>query len=256
MRPFLTSLLLFLVSLVFGQTNDLWEKHVFPSSNGTTLPYRLMRPVDMKPETTYPLVIFLHGAGERGTDNEKQLVHVARAFADSAIRADYPAFVLFPQVAPDKWWSNGEYNRESGTVTINRYVAGDHLVALMQLKDSLLEALPVDGGRVYIGGLSLGGFGTWDALARWSDQFAAAFPICGAGDPNMAMYMAGVPLWVFHGSADAVVPPMTSRKMVEALREMGSPVIYTEFPGVNHNSWDPAFENRLLFDWLFAQRRW
>ncbi len=236
----------------FAQTLKKWKAERYVAANGTELPYRLLSPPDLQEGVGYPLVIFLHGAGERGHDNELQLKHVAEKF--EAIQADYPSFVLFPQVAEEQWWSSGEYRR--GDVSVNmEYQVSDFLAATMTVTDILLDELPVDPHRVYIGGLSMGGFGTWDAIARWPEKFAAAFPICGAGDPSRASQMLDLPVWVLHGADDNVVPTEASRVMVEALREAGGQVIYTEFPGVGHNSWDPAFASRLLMDWLFTQQR-
>lgn len=245
----------FLLSgVVQAQTQNLWESHEYESYNETILPYRLLPPPVIEEGQTYPLVIFLHGAGERGANNKDQLKHVSKSFEEKRIRAAYPAFVLFPQLRKRNTWSNGVYTSELATVSLENQ-AGNYLSAVMDVIDQLEEDHPIDPERIYIGGLSMGGFGTWDALSRWPWRFAAAFPICGAGDPSTVDRFAHIPIWVFHGEDDAVVPVEASRLMVDHLRNAGSKVIYTEFPKVNHNSWDPAFETRHLLDWLFAQER-
>lgn len=259
MKYFILPLLFFCAATTFAQTDELWEKHQFTSYNGTVLPYRMLPPIDLDENVLeegdgYSLVIFLHGSGERGDDNQKQLVHVAKAFEDEAVRKDYPAFVIFPQMAANNTWSNGEYNRETHTIDLENQ-SGNHLAAVMDVIDMMLEKYSVDPDRVYIGGLSMGGFGTWDALSRWPDRFAAAFPVCGAGDPSTVSSMLNVPIWVLHGGADNVVAPECSRIMVAALKEAGASVIYSEFEGVGHNSWDPAFDTRHVIDWIFAQER-
>lgn len=260
MKPNLTLFAPFclLVILPFAaahaQTEALWSRHHFPTTEGNVLPYRMLLPMDMEEGDTYPLVVFLHGAGERGDDNVRQLAHIARHFEDSAIRVDHRAYVIFPQVPQDQWWSGGKWDRESVSLALH-HQTGEYLAAVMHLVDSLQTYDPIDPNRIYLGGLSMGGFGTWDALARWPERFAAAFPICGAGDPTRATLMKDVPIWVFHGDADPVVPVACSRVMVEALREAGAQVIYTEFDGVGHDSWSPAFETRHLIDWIFAQSK-
>jgi predicted peptidase len=108
---------------------------------------------------------------------------------------------------------------------------------------------------VYVMGLSMGGFGTWDLVTRYPKRFAAAVPICGGGDPGRVESLGDLPLWVFHGADDEVVAPIYSRRMVEAIRAAGGDPRYTEYPGVGHNSWDPAFAEPELFPWLFAQRQ-
>ncbi|MCA8998348.1 MAG: prolyl oligopeptidase family serine peptidase, partial [Planctomycetaceae bacterium] len=129
------------------------------------------------------------------------------------------------------------------------------LALVMALVDHFQIAQPIDPDRIYVVGLSMGGFGTWDLLQRQSEKYAAAVPICGGGDPTYAKKIGTVPIWAFHGDQDTVVKPHRSREMVQALRELGNPVIHTEYPGIGHNSWTPTAENRLVWDWLFAQRR-
>jgi len=206
MKYLLSFFLIVLFFSSFAQTDELWETHELTSYNGTVLPYRMLPPIDMEEGDTYSLVIFLHGSGERGNDNQKQLVHVAKAFEDEAVRNGYPAFVIFPQMAANNTWSNGDYNRETHTINLENQ-AGNHLAAVMDVIDMMLEKYPIDPDRVYIGGLSMGGFGTWDALSRWPDRFAAAFPVCGAGDPTTVSRMTHIPIWVLKGGGDKVVAP-------------------------------------------------
>ncbi len=128
------------------------------------------------------------------------------------------------------------------------------MAATMEALAALCEEFPIDEQRVYITGLSMGGYGTWDALARYPGKFAAAIPICGGGDPAQAEHMLGTPIWVFHGDEDNAVPVRRSREMVAVLRELGDSPIYTEYEGVGHNSWSETYANRVVWDWLFSQR--
>jgi predicted peptidase len=129
------------------------------------------------------------------------------------------------------------------------------LDAVVQLTAALQEEFPIDNKRIYGVGLSMGGFGTWNILKREPDLLAAAAPICGGGDKANVDAFKSTPLWVFHGGADPVVKPQLSRDMVDAIRAAGGSVIYTEYEGVGHDSWTETFNNRLLWDWMFAQRR-
>lgn len=217
------------------------------------LPYRLMRPESLAPGERYPLVLFLHGAGERGEDNLKQLKYLPAWLAEPERRAEFPCFVLAPQCPTRGWW-----------VTPRRFLRPDQeandvpaeLIAVEGLLDEVLAREAIDPDRVYLTGLSMGGFGSWELAARRPEQFAALVPICGGGPEKQAARLVRLPIWAWHGGADAVVPPDRSRRMVEAVTAAGGQVRYTELDGVGHDSWTPAYtgpENVLT--WLFAQRR-
>jgi predicted peptidase len=125
----------------------------------------------------------------------------------------------------------------------------------LELIEALCEELPIDRGRIYITGLSVGGYGVWDALSRWPELFAAGVPVCGGGDEALAERIAKVPVWAFHGARDGVVKPARSRNMIEALKQAGASPKYTEYADVGHNSWVRAYRDPELFRWLFAQKR-
>jgi predicted peptidase len=257
-KIFFLSLAAFAFSTVYAQNKNVYEKKVFVRGSDT-LPYRILYPLDYKPKKKYPVVLFLHGGGERGNDNELQLAHGWKLFADSLNRKKYPAFVIFPQCPLNTSWAN---------VTVNRSVQPYELEFLSdqpmtktlslvsQLMDSLLESGTVNKKKVYVGGLSLGGMGTFDLLWRKPGFFAAAFPICGGGDTTKAIvYGKNFPAWVFHGTADPVVDVRNSRKMVAALQKAGAKVKYSEYPEVKHDSWTNAFAEPELLQWLFKQHR-
>ncbi|MCX7800473.1 MAG: alpha/beta fold hydrolase [Fimbriimonadales bacterium] len=223
-----------------------FEHRAFTAHNGVVLPFRLVRPATGTRNA--PLVVFLHGMGERGSDNEAQLFH-GRAFFLRL--AEKGATVVVPQCPGDGWWANLQW--KGGPKIGSRPSPSG--AAVLQMLTILIRELGSDRDRVVLGGLSMGGFGTFDLVARRPGLFAAAFPICGGGDPATAPRMKGVSFWVFHGAKDPVVPVVASRVMVDALRNAGAEVRYTEYPEAQHDSWTPAFAEPELADWILSQRR-
>ncbi|BBO36567.1 hypothetical protein PLANPX_6179 [Lacipirellula parvula] len=232
---------------------DLFEALEFKGADGEVLKYRLLKPIDFdaKAKEKYPLVLFLHGAGERGDDNERQLIWGGKELGDETLRRRYPAFVLVPQCPNDAVWAQIRWNGDEAKPD---KMSGP-LGLSLELIESLKKEYPIDENRLYAVGLSMGGFGTWDLLERKPGYLAAAVPICGGGDPKNVGAYKSTPIWVFHGDADDVIKPELSREMIAALKAAGGTPIYTEYPGVGHNSWSPTFENRGTWDWLFAQRK-
>jgi predicted peptidase len=257
-------ILLFLVAILTTfhlkcQDFGLYEKQLF--INGTdTLRCRILTPLNFTSGKKYPLVVFLHGASERGSDNEKQLIWGGKLFLDSANRVKFPAIVVFPQCPSDSTWSNltrGNVTDSLGGFTFNAdRPIRKPMELVLNFIDTLVKNGNVEKERIYIGGLSLGGFGTFEILWRRPDLFAAAFPICGGGMPGQVkLYTEKLPIWVFHGDKDPVVPVSNSRIMVNALNQHKARVKYTEYPGVGHDSWNNAFAEPELLPWLFAQKR-
>lgn len=228
------------------------EKHTYKSSDDRTLPYRLLKPTKIENDTRYPLVVFLHGAGERGTENEKQLVHGVPEFASEKRREQYPCFLIAPQCPEGARWVEVDWGADAHKQPEQ---PSEPMRLTLELIDRLCKELPIDTGRVYITGLSMGGFGAWDAVSRRPDFFAGAVVVCGGGDESRAAKIARVPVWVFHGARDTAVKPSRSRNMVEAIKKAGGEPKYTEYPDVGHASWGPAYRDDEMFKWLFAQRR-
>jgi predicted peptidase len=229
-------------------------------SNGKdTLNYRMLYPSDYDVNQKYPVILVLHGSGERGNDNNAQLMHGGKLFLDSALRVKYPAFVVFPQCPADDFWANlqkepGKEDSLGGFEYVSNNPVKKSLGLVSMLMDSLAQTPQVNTKKMYVGGLSMGGMGTFEILWRKPKFFAAAFPICGGGDPaKVNVYAKNYPIWVFHGSADKVVLPSNSRIMVNALKKAGAKVKYTEYTEVQHNSWDNAFAEKDLLKWLFMQ---
>lgn len=260
MNPYLRVLLLgaavsLIVNLKTARGEDVtsaYEAHVFKTEDGGSLPYRLLAPMEVKPDEKYPLLLFLHGAGERGNDNKAQLLHVAGELAEPQLRQRYPAFVVVPQCPAEQKWVDINWSDDSHTMPKDPSAPMNLVIGLL---DTLQGSLPVDKSRIYVVGLSMGGYGTWDLLQRMPERFAAGIPICGGGDPAYSAEVAKVPVWAFHGDRDTAVKPRRSREMVAAIRQAGGNPIYTEYPGVAHNSWTMTAQNRLVWDWLFAQRK-
>ena len=241
----------------FAQDLSVYEKHFF-ISNGDTLPYRLLLPENYDATKKYPLVFFLHGAGERGNDNEKQLVHGGKLFLRDDVRKDYPAIVVFPQCAQNSFWSNVAFGAGDGKRKFDFLVDGEPTksMALAQgLLNELLRSYPVKKKQVYTGGLSMGGMGAFELVRRNPTLFAAAIPVCGGANPATAEQLKKTSWWIFHGAKDDVVPPVLSKQMYEALLNVKANVKFTLYPEANHNSWDAAFAEKELLPWLFSQRR-
>jgi predicted peptidase len=224
---------------------------------GGKLLYRFFTPkgYDASDAKKYPLILFLHGAGERGVDNAAQLKW-GGSYLAGKLQAASPCFAIAPQCPPGKQWVNTPWAKgsyKSDTVAIS-----DELTMAIEAVESAMKEFKIDADRVYVMGLSMGGFGTWDAIIRRPDLFAAAVPICGGGDPSAAEKIKHIAIWTFHGGADTTVPTLATQEMVAALKKAGDAephLKYTEFPGVGHGSWTPAWETKGLWEWLVEQKR-
>ncbi len=179
---------------------------------------------------TYPLILFLHGSGERGLDLEEVRKHGPHKYL---LAHDNPFIIIEPQCDPGQWW---------------------HSCAVNDLLDEVCAKYRVDRERIYLTGLSMGGFGTWATVGEAPARFAAAVPICGRGDPREAARMKDLPIWVFHGAKDPTVPVKNSIDMVEALSAIGGRVKLTIYPEAQHDSWTEAYNSPELYQWLLRQR--
>jgi predicted peptidase len=234
------------------QWQKLYEAKTYKDAAGNALPYRLLTPEKIEPGKTYPLVLFLHGAGERGDDNAAQLMHGAGEFAKSANRQTYPCFVVAPQCPAKKGWVEVDWGRSAHTM---KEKPSEPLRLALELVDKLAAELPVDKGRIYVTGLSMGGYGTWEAAARRPDFFAAALPICGGGDLAQAAKLKNLPLWAFHGDKDPGVPVGRTTAMIEAIRKAGGAPKMTIYSGVGHDCWTRTYADPAVLAWLFEQKK-
>lgn len=256
MKKLILLLSVLLFSLEFVAAQDEYERSVFVSSSGDSLNYRLLEPEVMQAGEKYPLVLFLHGAGERGNDNEKQLTHGGQMFLNPVNREKYPAFVLFPQCPESGYWA---YENRPQSFIPTQMPVGKEMPSVFQAVKELLDmylANPqVDKSRVYIMGLSMGAMGTYDMVSRFPDIFAAAFLSVEQLIRRVLSAARNVAFRIFHGDADDVVPVAGSRQAYKALKAAGASVEYIEFPGCNHGSWNPAFNYPDFMKWLFTQKK-
>lgn len=242
-----------------GAGMDLYLKKEYKYAEDKILPYRILYPEGYDKSKKYPLILLLHGGGERGNDNEKQLVHGARLFLNKNMRMKYPAIVVAPQCPADKYWATSSIDRTTTPFKIEFDYTKEpnwNLIAANELVKKLAVEESVDASRIYITGLSMGGMGTFESVFRYPGLYAAALPICGGGD--LKIYDGRVtttPFWIFHGDADAVVNVELSRSMYTKLKSLKSNVKYTEFPNINHNSWEYAFADPEFLNWMMKQKK-
>ena len=233
-----------------------YETHI---SKSDTLKYRMLLPKNFDESKQYPLVLFLHGAGERGDDNKSQLVHGSKIFLDETARDSFPAIVIFPQCPKNDYWSKLEADRSTKPITFKyKYdeLPTPAMASVMDLMEQMNTKPFVKTNQIYVMGLSMGGMGTYEIIYRKPEMFAAAVPICGGGDPkSVTEYAKTIPLWVFHGAKDDVVNPNLSVKMVSAILDAGGFPKFTLYDFANHNSWNSAFAEPELLTWLFSKSK-
>jgi predicted peptidase len=243
------SKILFLMAfLLVGQLSSAqdspeFERHQFQTT-GDALSYRLLRPKELVEGQTYPLVVFLHGSGERGNDNTINLKYITPLFLTDSNRINFPCYVLVPQCPANEEWTAPDWYQKPG----------EPISTVVALIDSLSSLNTIDKTRIYLTGLSMGGYGTWYLITQYPDKFAAAVPICGGGDWHQAEAIKHVPIWAFHGAKDDVVPRDQSRRMIEALKNTGGEPKYTEYKKTGHDSWTKAYQEPNLLPWMFRQR--
>ena len=254
MKKVLLIFVMLTVALVMASAQSSYERKMYVSSDGTELSYRLLRPMKTLKQKKYPLVIFMHGSGERGSDNEKQLLHGGGMFLNPSNQEKYPAYVIFPQCPETSFWAYSHIPSAFDALNKEEKMPAP-FNAVKEMIDTYLTYPDVDKSRVYIVGLSMGGMATYDLVDRFPEIFAAAVPICGAVNPERLEDIQGVSFRIFHGDADPVVPVECSRKAYAALRRAGVEVEYIEFPGCGHVSWNPAFCLPDFMEWLFSQKK-
>ena len=233
--------------------NSFFKRENYKDASGNILPYQLMEPGKVRKEGEFPLVIFLHGSGERGSDNASQMKNGVHAFVEKEMREKHPCYLLVPQCPPEQRWGGSSRDANLRFDENNPTKEGRMLIELIE--KTLKNHPDIDPNRVYITGLSMGGFGTFDALMRRPDLFAAGMPLCGGGDPKYADRIKNIPLWVFHGRLDEAVYPRFSWEMVDALKQAGGKVKYTEYTTFGHNIWDVTYYNPAVLEWLFSQKK-
>ena len=212
-----------------------------------SVPWRLFVPPEASAENPLPIVFMLHGAGRRGNDNVGPM-DLAYSFWSEEAQKKNPCFVLAPQCRKGSMWAtlNNKHTNQKVAAEPTPELAG----AFAAL-DLVLKTYPIDKKRIYLTGQSMGGFGTWEALYRKPDLWAAAIPICGGGDPSQVEVFKHIPIWAWHGANDSAVPVQNTRELIEALKKAGANPKYDE-PKVGHGSWAPAYKTPELYEWLFS----
>jgi len=221
-----------------------FEARTFVNSEGDSLLFRLMKPLDFDSTRQYPLIVCLHGSSAVGNDNVKQVAATlpAQLLSEPKNRKKYPAFLFVPQCPRGFGWGG-----------LPEHASVDSLV--FEAIASIEREFPIDAKRRYISGYSMGGYGTWHFICARPEMFAAAVPICGGGDPTLADKIIDVPVWAFHGAKDMNAPVSDSRNMIEAMKRAGGNPRYTVFPDAAHNIWEEVYETRELLEWMFEQER-
>jgi predicted peptidase len=216
-----------------GQSEQMFQKEI---TKTVSLKYLLYLPKGYggKKDQKWPLMLFLHGAGERGDDTNLVKKHGPPKLIDQG--KEFPFIIVSPQCPLNSWWP-------------------EQVDALTALLDEVQAKYAVDPDRVYLTGLSMGGFGSWTLATRYPKRFAAVAPICGGGDRYLASRLRDVPVWAFHGGKDPVVPVQASKDMVEALKKAGGDVQLTIYPEAQHDSWTETYNNPKLYEWFLSHRR-
>ncbi len=252
MKRIIFSLISLIVAYSASAGSNGFEKRIFVYE-GDTLQYNVLFPENYDKSRTYPLVLFLHGAGERGNDNQKQLTHGASLFLNSENLKDYPSIVIFPQCPEAEYWV--KFNKVKFDFGKKPEISKP-LFLVKKLMDGFKKTEAVDKKKIYVLGLSMGGMATFDLICRYPKYFAAAIPICGGVNTSRLKAVRKMPIRIFHGGADTVVSCEFSRNAFIELKAEGSQrVEYVEFPGVGHDSWTNAFNYPDFMSWLYYQTR-
>ena len=228
---------LLLVTSMASAAETGFVKKTFTNEDGTTSPYVVYVPANFDASKPTPVILFLHGSGET-KGGSKQPVEVGIGPAIRKREKSFPFLVVIPQSEKRTWQAS----------------SADAKRALAML-DATIKEYNGDPKRVYLTGLSMGGYGTWSLAAAHPERWAAIAPVCGAGDAKTASTLKAIPCWAFHGDADKAVNVKGSRTMIEAIKQAGGSPKYTEYPGVGHNSWDKAYGTDELYTWLLEQKK-
>ena len=216
--------------LIGIQSNQMLEKEI---TKTIRLQYLLFLPADYENKSEkWPMILFLHGAGERGDNLSQVKVHGPPKLINNG--ENFPFIIVSPQCPEDKWWDTDVLN---------------------ELLKDVMKSYRVDKNRIYLTGLSMGGYGTWDMAQKYPSRFAAIAPICGSGNPELVERIKHLPIWVFHGAKDKVVPVKKSQDMVDALKKVGGNVKFAIYPEAGHDSWTETYSNPALYDWFLKHNR-
>ena len=250
MKKILFSILFVSQTIVLCQE---FSKELFVSDKDS-LPYRLLLPKNFDNDKKYPLIIFLHGAGERGNDNELQLVHGKDLFINMNKNNTFPSIVVFPQCSKNSYWANVSRINNSFSF-LGDPIENKSLKLVEGMINKLQSNFKINSNQIYVGGLSMGGMGTFELVYRNPDMFAAAFAICGGANPKIGEKISKTNWRIYHGDKDFVVPVKLSIDMYNSIKSFNKNVYLKIYPNVNHNSWDNVFREPDLFKWLFSNSK-
>ena len=250
MKKLLFSLLFVSQTIVLSQE---FSKELFISDKDS-LPYRLLLPKNFDNAKKYPLIVFLHGAGERGNDNELQLVHGKDLFINMNKNNTFPSIVVFPQCSKNSYWANVSRINNSFSF-LDDPTENTSLKLVEGMIYELQRNFKINSNQIYVGGLSMGGMGTFELVYRNPDMFAAAFAICGGANPKIGEKISKTNWRIYHGDKDFVVPVKLSIDMYNSIKSFNKNVYLKIYPNVNHNSWDNVFREPDLFKWLFSNSK-
>ena len=250
MKKLLFSLLFVSQTIVLCQE---FSKELFISDKDS-LPYRLLLPKNFDNAKKYPLIVFLHGAGERGNDNELQLVHGKDLFINMNKNNTFPSIVVFPQCSKNSYWANVSRINNSFSF-LDDPTENTSLKLVEGMINELQSDFKINSNQIYVGGLSMGGMGTFELVYRNPDMFAAAFAICGGANPKIGEKISKTNWRIYHGDKDFVVPVKLSIDMYNSIKSFNKNVYLKIYPNVNHNSWDNVFREPDLFKWLFSNSK-
>ncbi|MGL4781548.1 MAG: prolyl oligopeptidase family serine peptidase [Bacteroidales bacterium] len=246
-RRFLVICLVLLLSGGLITAKKRFEKKDYVDVSGKSWPYCVLYPENYEQNAAYPLIIFLHGSGERGEDNQKQLTNGAEVFLDSSFRKDHPCIVVFPQCPSDQYWVNVDrinWMFDNGKADLTTKV--------VDFVNELIEQRVADPDQVYGIGLSMGGMGILNIVQNYPDLFQSAIAICGATDlQSLKKANVKTPVWLIHGDSDPVVPTYFSREAYMILKDKNAKTRYTEYESTMHDSWNKAFNEPDFLSWLF-----
>jgi predicted peptidase len=230
-----------------------YKKLIWKSQNNDTLNYRFREPKNLKKKCKYPILFFMHGAGGRGSNNNDQLLDAEgfRAFSNQNIFSKHSSYILAPQVPIDKKWVDVEWN----TLKHDMPKISKTMDMAFKLLDEVIDTNQIDINRVYVLGVSMGGFGVWDALQRRPYFFAAAVPICGGGDVSKSKLISHVPIWAWHGDKDDTIHVDRSRNMYQTIKKYAGNIKYSEIKDRGHDVWIDVWNSKDLWSWLYRQRR-
>ena len=241
-----------------GQVNyqtvkDLFMPFTFKASDKTTsLPVRIYVPYNYDPDKSYPVLTLLHGAGERGSNNESQLVNMVTNLFKLQNSPMWESIVICPQCPSGEQWVDTPW--ENGGYMLSRVKESNENKAVMELLDLIEQKFSTDTSRYYVAGLSMGGFGTWDLMMRHPERFAGAVPLCGGADYFQAKNLVNKPIYTIHGTNDTSVPISGTQQIADALKTYGSTVFfYEKLEGYGHNVWDYASQKAEIWSWLYSQ---